>query len=121
MIVFFFAFCTLVLRLKTFGASFGNLLRTLIVFTVTTPSAFALAYIAMENPADERSQCIRNFAGHYDALYFSYSSLTTLVHGDLEPVGFCRVLTSVEALLGFLFLGVLAAMFYRLMVPNEGE
>ncbi len=89
------------------------------IFSVTTPSAFALAYLARENPSDGGSQCILNFEGHYDALYFSYSALTTLVHGNLAPVGFCRVLTSVEALLGNLVLGVLAAMFYQLMVPSE--
>jgi len=49
----------------------------------------------------------------YDSLYFSVVTLTTLGYGDIEPHGFFRAIASLQALLGYVFLGLLVANITR--------
>ena len=46
-----------------------------------------------------------------DYLYFSYTTYTTLGYGDILPLGHCRLLTSIQAITGYIFLAYLAALF----------
>lgn len=107
----------LAVKFRTSGVTTEGGFGTFVAFAITTPSTFALAYLAVEDPANDSSLCIDGFKNNYDALYFSYTTLTTLGYGDLKPVGFCRFLSSLEAVTGYLFLGFLTATFYQLMVP----
>ncbi|WP_432256271.1 ion channel [Limimaricola sp. AA108-03] len=45
----------------------------------------------------------------WDIIYFSYSSFTTLVYGDVVPVGWCRHLSVISALSGYVLLGIFIA------------
>ncbi|MEL7178506.1 MAG: potassium channel family protein [Pseudomonadota bacterium] len=48
-----------------------------------------------------------------DYLYFSYTTYTTLGYGDLLPLGWCRLVTSAQAMTGYVFMAYLAALFLR--------
>lgn len=54
------------------------------------------------------SQSINNF-GFWDSFYFSTTTFTTLGYGDFSPVGWLRILTSIEAFLGVVNMGFLIA------------
>lgn len=46
-----------------------------------------------------------NFSGQFiDAIYFSYTTFTTLGYGDIEPLGVVRYLTGLEALTGLVLI-----------------
>jgi voltage-gated potassium channel Kch len=61
------------------------------------------------------SGCIEKYSAVPDFLYFSYTTLTTLGYGDLKPLGICRLFTSVEAVLGYIGLGVVTASTYKML------
>lgn len=46
----------------------------------------------------------------WDALYFSIVTWTTLGYGDLQPQDGLRVLASLQAVIGYLFLGVVVGL-----------
>ncbi len=53
-------------------------------------------------------------------LYFSFSTLTTLGYGDIVPVSpLARMLTSVEAITGQLYLTVLVARLVGLHITES--
>ena len=49
-----------------------------------------------------------------DAIYFSYVTWTTLGYGDIQPVGFCRILAASEAVVGYVFLALVVAYLIHL-------
>ena len=48
-----------------------------------------------------------------DYLYFSYTTYTTLGYGEIVPIGQCRLVTSAQAMTGYVFMAYLAALFLR--------
>lgn len=42
----------------------------------------------------------------YSSIYFSIVSWTTLGYGDYQPLGWVRIIASLEALIGYIFMGV---------------
>lgn len=48
-----------------------------------------------------------------DYLYFSYTTYTTLGYGEINPVGWCQLISSVEAMTGLLFTAYVAAVIFR--------
>ncbi len=55
-------------------------------------------------------------------LYFSFVTLTTLGYGDVTPVGsFGRMLASVEALIGQIYIAVLVARMVGLYIAEESR
>ena len=55
-----------------------------------------------------------------DAVYFTIVTFTTLGYGDLQPVSDLRLLAAVQALLGYLFLGLSIVMLTG-WLTNEGR
>ncbi len=91
---------------------------------------WALAYSALSilNPAAFYSTLPGNAApvlrigqgGKAAVLYFSFSTLTTLGYGDIVPVSpLARMLTSVEAITGQLYLTVLVARLVGLHITES--
>ena len=48
-----------------------------------------------------------------DSIYFSTVTFTTLGYGDLSPIGWIRLITSLEAFFGILSMGFLVAGFSK--------
>jgi len=81
---------------------------------------FAIEYqvIARENPKDETPQhgivdtsnrqvtALTN-----DCLYFSTVTFTTLGYGDFRPIGKARRIAMIEAVSGYLYLGITVVLF----------
>mmetsp|Transcript_12964 Transcript_12964/g.15583 ORF Transcript_12964/g.15583 Transcript_12964/m.15583 type:complete len:160 (-) Transcript_12964:250-729(-) len=51
-----------------------------------------------------------NEATYADAFYFSIVTFTTLGYGDLQPIEQIRLIAAYQALLGYLFLGMLVGL-----------
>jgi len=52
----------------------------------------------------------------FDALYFSITTWTTIGYGDFSPIPSCRLVTSIEAILGYYAMAmfiVLAGMYIK--------
>jgi hypothetical protein len=49
------------------------------------------------------SGAITGISSSWDALYFSFVTITTLGYGDIQPAGFGRLIATVEAVWGLLF------------------
>ncbi|MBR2656642.1 MAG: two pore domain potassium channel family protein [Loktanella sp.] len=96
----------------------GLIFATVINFCVGVPLMYAAVYRAFEVKG---LKCIKGGSSdsYFDAIYFSYTTFTTLGYGDLTPERFCRVLTSSEALLGYIFLGLLIAMIIDTVQANR--
>ncbi len=57
---------------------------------------------------------------YLEALYFSMVTWSTLGYGDLQPNNLNRFFAAFEALLGYLYLGILVSVFYKCLV-NESN
>lgn len=84
----------------------------LILFSLINTFVFALLYwyISYKFPTHgligpENT----NLISFYDSLYFSVVTETTLGYGDYRPVGFSRLLISVQAVLGLTIAGIVVA------------
>lgn len=44
-------------------------------------------------------------------LYFSYTTWTTLGYGDVNPTESCRLITSFQATIGYVFMAIIAGIF----------
>lgn len=65
---------------------------------------FASAFYFMHH-TEGWGQLAGNFSGEFiDAIYFSYTTFTTLGYGDIEPLGVLRYLTGLEALTGLVLI-----------------
>lgn len=65
---------------------------------------FACAFYFMHH-APGWGELAGNFSGELvDAIYFSYTTFTTLGYGDIEPLGVLRYLTGIEALTGLVLI-----------------
>ena len=53
----------------------------------------------------------------YNALYFSIVTWTTLGYGDFQPTPDARIWASFEALLGYVFMGILVGLTVALLTP----
>ena len=83
---------------------------------VTFPFAFAIVFMDLQR---QGGQCIEDFSNNWDALYFSYTTITTLGYGDLRPLGFCRIVTSIEALFGLTAFGLFTATLFSIFNTKE--
>lgn len=81
------------------------------VFSIALPFSFATLYILIDRL---QGSCIKGLTGSFDTLYFSYVTLTTTGYGDLVPVGLCRSVAVIEAILGYICLGLLTAFFFTI-------
>ena len=73
---------------------------------------FAFSYYFMIN-SDGWGELKGNFNGSLiDCAYFSFTTYTTLGFGDIEPSGYLRFLTGVEALTGLVLITWTASFLY---------
>ena len=76
---------------------------------------FASIYYFMHH-AEGWGELAGNFSGAFiDAVYFSYTTFTTLGYGDIEPLGALRYLTGIEALAGLVLITWSASFLYMEM------
>ncbi len=75
-------------------------------------SLFAVSYYFMHH-ASGWGQLAGNFDGTLmDAIYFSFTTYTTLGFGDIEPLGTLRYLVGIEALVGLILITWTASFLY---------
>lgn len=73
---------------------------------------FAIAYYWM-NKSETWGTLQGNFDGSLmDCVYFSFATYTTLGFGDIEPFGYIRFLTGIEALTGLVLITWTASFLY---------
>ncbi len=85
-----------------------QLLLVTVVILQVTPFLFGGVYGAFGYDGS----CIDIATGPYDALYFSYTTFTTVGYGDMAPVGYCRIVSAAQGMTGYLLLGALGAALY---------
>ena len=71
------------------------------------PLTFAAWYVT----AGTLVACVDGAAGPLDTLYFSYVTFTTLGYGEIVPLGPCRWIAALEAISGYVLLGLLIGAF----------
>jgi hypothetical protein len=84
---------------------------------------FGLAYYLMHK-AEGQGHFEGNFDGSLaDSVYFSFTTLTTLDFGDIQPIGELRYLTGIEALTGLVLITWTASFLFIGMQNywNEGQ
>ena len=54
-------------------------------------------------------------------IYFSLVTMTTLGYGDLQPLGWARVFAALEALLGYLHLGIIVGLTVALVSTGASQ
>lgn len=82
---------------------------------------FAFSYYLMHH-ADNWGVLKGNFGGSLlDAVYFSFTTYTTLGFGDIEPIGALRYLTGLESLTGLVLITWTASFLYLEMTRYWDE
>lgn len=56
-----------------------------------------------------------------DAIYFSIVTWTTLGYGDFQPTQDARIWASIEALLGYVYLGILVGLIITSLTPEKSQ
>lgn len=80
--------------------------------------AFAAVYhvLGIQDNTGPAGRVSRDYA---DALYYSVVTFTTLGYGDFYPRGVGRVLAGIEALTGYVILGLLASTAASVLSPHS--
>ena len=92
-------------------------IQTLIISMFVIPINFAYLYFRIGNMSEVG--CVKNSEWFGDTLYFSYTTFTTLGYGDFVPLGICKYLTSIEALLGLMTVGAIPGVLIALLLTRE--
>lgn len=87
-----------------------------LLVTVIVPVTFAHLYLV----AEVSTACLTAEGSGIGTLYFSYVTLTTLGYGDIQPLGLCRVPAVIEAVLGYVLLGLLVVTAHRTASSGRG-
>ncbi len=87
------------------GRQIYYLFSSTFLFCLTVPIGFAHLYSLVQ----AQGPCIANADKVGDIFDFSYTTLTTVGYGELYPLSYCRVLTSIESTVGYVFLGIISA------------
>jgi Ion channel len=94
----------------------GNLLFAFTCLTLIP----ALGYLALSNLYPDHHGLVNSDKGPigvWDAIYFSIITETTLGYGDIRPIGWSRLISSVQVLLGLLLGGISVAK----LTSSEGR
>jgi hypothetical protein len=94
------------------GFVFDRAQRTVTGLTLGSallPLGFASAYSLF----DDGTCLSESQMSATDFIYFSYTTYTTLGYGEIQPIGYCRLITSLEAMMGLIFVAYVAALFFR--------
>lgn len=76
---------------------------------------FGLIYFVLA----QRTGSVTGISSSWDALYFSFVTITTLGYGDIQPTGFARLLAAGEAVWGLLFGIALLGRFVAALPPDR--
>ncbi|WP_341235047.1 potassium channel family protein [uncultured Sulfitobacter sp.] len=87
-----------------------------VIVGVSVPLGFATAYLIFH----QHFECISGDPTSLDILYFSFVTFTTLGYGDFSPVGVCKGFAALEAIVGYLSLGIFAALLVTYLARNQG-
>ncbi|MDQ7002624.1 MAG: potassium channel family protein, partial [Ghiorsea sp.] len=94
-------------RLRIVFGIFGALIAHIIEILV-----FAMAYFLMHN-SEKWGYLEGNYQGSLsDAVYFSFTTFTTLGFGDIIPHGILRFLVGIEAVTGLVLITWTASFLY---------
>jgi len=91
------------LVLGVFGALLAHVLEVLV---------FGFTYFLMHGHESLGYLEGRYVITQYDAIYFSFSTYTTLGYGDIEPFGGIRYLAGIESLTGLLLITWTASFLF---------
>ena len=69
-----------------------------------------LLSIAIFAAAYDGCRCLNAEVDYVDALYFSIVTWTTLGYGDFQPTGAFKLFAAIEAVYGYVFLGLLVGL-----------
>lgn len=79
----------------------------LMLVSVCFIHSFAVVYALLGICADNCSSADPTISNDlYSSVYFSVVSWTTLGYGDFQPLGWVRLIASMEALFGYIFMGI---------------
>ena len=100
-------------RLKWFGSMFwhilygyGERLKFILGWCAILIFFSSIWYWLYKGAGEAVGEQIVPLQGYLNYLYFSVVTFTTLGYGDFRPIGGCRVLASIEALLGIFFVAL---------------
>jgi voltage-gated potassium channel Kch len=96
----------------------GHVLRYTFAFLVLTIVFFAVLYAELGVGQVEGGVVTHDFM---IGLYFSVSTFTTLGYGDFVPTPEARVVASVEALSGYVLLGLIVASAFALLSQRSSR
>ena len=78
--------------------------------------AFAFVYQKLGIRVADSGEVTRDI---YSCIYFSVVTFTTLGYGDLQPTGLARPMAAMEALTGYLILGILVSTSVAIIDPRN--
>jgi hypothetical protein len=93
----------------------GELMIYAILGSALTIHTHAVAYSQLGLLMPKTSEGCRETLTIGDAYYFSILTFTTLGYGDIQPLAEHRLIASLEALYGFVYLGLLVGLLVGLL------
>lgn len=79
----------------------------LVLLSASMIHGFAVVYALLGICSSGCSSSTPEFLNDlYSAVYFSIVTWTTLGYGDFQPLGWVRLIASMEALIGYVFMGI---------------
>lgn len=86
------------------------------LIALNIPMSFAFVYFGLQQ---SNQNCISDLSSVEDAIYFSITTFTTLGYGDMSPIGSCRLITSLQALLGLLTIGAIPSIVVSSVISGK--
>lgn len=111
-LLFVYTLLTLSLRIRGIVVGLSVYLILLLVFIYCFSNIYVEYGIASDHHVTH---------DQYDAIYFSTVTWTTLGYGDFQPTPNARIWASVEAFLGYVFMGILVGLTVALLVPEKSR
>lgn len=93
------------------GLGYGIYTRRILTTGIATIALFAALYWFAAN-----EQTIKDYNDHFNSLYFSAVTFTTIGYGDYAPRGWLRIFASLEGLMGMVLTAVFTVSFARKLI-----
>lgn len=92
-----------------------KIIRTMIIIIIVFGFIYALfsQYILLEGVPLNIYASNNVFVIIFNSLYFSLVTFTTIVYGDISPIGFIKLLAGIEGFLGVITTASLVTVFAR--------
>jgi ABC-type multidrug transport system fused ATPase/permease subunit len=93
--------------------------RALIVYLAQISAfVFCYAHIYIEYGIVQNEIIETEYLNH---IYFSIVTWTTLGYGDFQPTPASRIWAASEAIIGYLFMGILVGLFLAFLTPEKSQ